>query len=57
MARAYTKCSECGDILWFDDNDVVPQAVQCPCGATLLTEEGPVGSFTDLTEEEIASLP
>lgn len=57
MARAHTKCSMCNDILWFGDNDPVPQDVICPCGTTQLTEDGPQGSHIDLTEEEIAELP
>lgn len=57
MARAHTKCTRCGDIIWFDDGDLAPQAVVCPCGATKLTESGPEGEFTALTQEEIDSLP
>lgn len=57
MARAYTKCSECGDLIWFGDNDRPPQAVQCKCNKTRLDESGPSGSFTSLTQEEIDSLP
>lgn len=57
MARAHTKCTRCEDIIWFDDGDLAPQAVVCPCGATKLTESGPEGEFTALTQEEIDSLP
>jgi len=57
MARAYTKCGTCGDIIWFDDSDIPPQAVQCPCTATKLTEDGPEGDFTELTQDEITALP
>lgn len=53
MARAHTKCADCGDVLWFQDIDPVPQRVLCPCGATKLTEDGPEGSFEDLTQEEV----
>ena len=57
MARAYTKCLDCEDLLWFDDNSTVPQDVLCSCCNTELTEEGPIGNFTTLTEEEINNLP
>jgi len=57
MARAYTKCSNCNDIMWFGDNETPPQAVRCPCNQTELTEEGAVGSSTSLTQEEIDNLP
>jgi len=57
MARKYTKCSLCDDILWFGDEDAAPQAVVCPCNATTLKETGAEGNYTDLTEEEIAELP
>ncbi len=56
MARAYTKCAGCGDIMWFGDQDPIPQAVCCPCGATKLTEDGPEGNYTTLTQEEIDNL-
>lgn len=57
MARASTKCADCGDILYFDSIHPPPQAVQCPCNATRLTEDGPVGNFTQLTQEEEDALP
>lgn len=57
MARAYTKCSVCDDILWFGDFDPEPQCVVCPCGETFLCEQGPQGEFTELTQEEIDALP
>jgi len=57
MARAYTKCSECENIMWFRDQDVVPQIVICPCHKTKLTEEGPEGEYEDLTQEEIDAIP
>lgn len=57
MARAYTKCKDCNDIMWFGDNDQVPQRVVCPCHSTRLTEEGPEGNYMELTQEEINSLP
>lgn len=57
MARAHTKCSACGDLLWFGDDEPVPQAVQCACAGTRLTEDGPEGNSTDLTQDEIDSLP
>jgi len=56
MARAYTKCSKCKDIIWFSETDKIPQAVQCLCNATKLTEDGPEGSYEELTQEEIDSL-
>lgn len=56
MARAHTKCKECGDILWFDDNDPVPQEVVCPCGETKLREDGPKGQFRKLTAKEAKAL-
>jgi len=57
MARSYTKCSVCGDLLWFGDTEPVPQAVQCNCNATRLEESGPDGAWTEPTQEEIDSLP
>ena len=57
MARAYTKCSLCSDLLWFGETDPVPQSVKCPCNKTQLNESGPEGSYTELTQEEIDSLP
>lgn len=57
MARAYTKCADCNDIMWFQDTDGVPQHVICPCGATELKESGPEGNFTTLTQQEIDDIP
>lgn len=57
MARSYTKCTGCNDILWFGGTDVAPQATICPCFGTTLKESGPEGTFIDLTQEEIDSLP
>ncbi len=57
MARAHTKCTDCKDIMWFQDNDPVPQSVLCPCGHTKLTEDGPSGAFTALTQKEIDAIP
>jgi len=57
MARKYTKCKDCKDIMWFGSNDTAPQAVVCPCGSTKLTESGPEGNYEELTQEEIDSLP
>jgi DNA-directed RNA polymerase subunit RPC12/RpoP len=56
MARKHTKCADCGDVLWFRDNDPVPQRVVCPCGSTKLTEDGSSGSAVDLTASEIATM-
>lgn len=60
MARKQTKCSTCGDILFFLDESgrrydvpqAVGQSVTCTCGETTLTEAGPVGNFTTLLREE-----
>lgn len=57
MARAWTKCADCGDIMWFGDNDSPPQAVVCPCGCCKLTEDGPEGNYEELTTEEVEALP
>lgn len=54
--RAVTKCADCGDVLWFGVNDVVPQDVICPCGATELSESGPSGSFTEPTTAELEAI-
>lgn len=56
MARLHTKCTECSDTLYFDLEDVPPQAVTCICQATTLTETGPTGSFEDLTDTEVQDL-
>ena len=60
MARKQTKCSVCGDILYFLDESSrrynvdapVGQAVVCTCGGTTLTENGPEGNWTTLSPEE-----
>jgi hypothetical protein len=57
MARSVTKCNPCQGLLWFGEDDAPPQKVRCTCGMTLLTEEGPVGSFTEPTEEELEEVP
>jgi len=56
MARAYTKCSNCNDVIWFRDTDKPPQAVQCTCGKTKLTETGEEGNYKSPTIEEINKL-
>lgn len=56
MARAATRCVECDDFLWFGDADIPPQRVDCPCGETALTEDGPVGSFVVVSDEERDSM-
>lgn len=56
MARAYTKCAGCGDLLWFSDIDQIGQTVVCPCGGTTLTEDGPEGNHTDPSAEEIEGM-
>jgi DNA-directed RNA polymerase subunit RPC12/RpoP len=56
MARAATKCADCGDMLWFRDVDPEPQRVVCPCGSTKLTEDGPVGNFEIPEQSEIDAL-
>lgn len=43
--------------MWFGNNDAAAQAVQCPCCATKLTEDGPEGDYVELTQEEIDALP
>lgn len=53
-ARRYTKCSQCKDLLWFDSWDPVPQAVQCSCGGTKLTETTIEGLSETPTRAEIA---
>ena len=53
MVRAITKCNPCLDLIWFDVNDKPPQKVSCRCGMTKLTEDGPEGSFTEPTKEEL----
>ena len=55
-ARKATKCSECGDIIYFRVEDVSPQSVICPCGATKLNEGGPVGSFEAVPDADLESL-
>ncbi len=57
MARKHTKCTNCNDIMWFQDKDPVPQTVVCPCGQTKLTEDGYEGKGTSLTQKEIDNLP
>lgn len=57
MGRAGAKCLECDTDIWFNDYDIVPQAVTCICGATHLDEAGAVGNFVNLTAEELAELP
>jgi len=52
-ARRYTKCSNCGDLLWFDSWDEAPQSVQCSCADTLLTEDTEEGAFTTPSQAEI----
>lgn len=52
-ARRYGKCSECGDLIWFDSWDVAPQAVRCSCNATLLTEGDITGPSTTPSQAEI----
>lgn len=53
MARAYTKCAGCGDLLWFSSTSVPPQSVVCPCGGTQLTEDGPAGGGVEPSAEEV----
>jgi DNA-directed RNA polymerase subunit RPC12/RpoP len=56
MARAHTKCADCGDVLWFRDSDPEGQRVVCPCGSTNLTEDGSEGNFVALTAGEITTM-
>jgi len=56
MARAYSKCGTCNDLLWFRDNDVVPQTVRCSCSETELNEDGATGNPVAPTAEEIAGM-
>lgn len=56
MARAYTKCEDCNGVLWFGEDDPIPQAVICDCGSTSLKEDGPEGNYVALTQEEIDNL-
>jgi len=53
MARSVAKCSVCGDLLWFGELDIPPQAVQCICGGTILKETGPEGSPDIVTAEDL----
>ncbi len=43
--------------MWFGVADIPPQAVQCACNATRLTEDGPEGPWVALSQAEIDSLP
>ncbi len=56
MAREHTKCTVCSDKLWFDNDSVAPQAVQCSCRTTTLTESGVTGSYEDLTNDEVGEI-
>lgn len=56
MARKATRCSNCGDVIWFSVSDPVPQEVVCTCGETVLKESGPSGPFENLTDAEVEAL-
>jgi len=57
VARTGVRCLECGDVCYFAGNNNAPQAVQCKCTATLLTEDGPQGdNYEALTAEELEAL-
>lgn len=55
--RAITRCSGCQDLLWFDNNDPAPQSVICGCTGTLLTEDGPEGSWVTPTTDDPDVIP
>jgi len=54
--RKATKCSDCGDVMWFRIEDTGPQHVVCPCGSTELTEDGPVGNWTEPSAAELEAI-
>ncbi len=56
MVRAYSKCGTCNDLLWFSDNDQMPQEVVCTCTETVLTEDGATGNPVAPTQTEIDSM-
>lgn len=55
-ARAATRCANCGGVIYFNVNDDPPQRIICDCRETHLSEEGPVGNWEALTQEEFDAL-
>lgn len=56
MARAWTKCAICLDVIYFESDSIPPQRVTCVCGESELTESGPIGNFIDPTVDEIGEI-
>lgn len=56
MARLATKCGDCGDLMWFRDEDAFGQSVVCPCGSTMLDEGGASGNPVEPTPQELEGL-
>jgi len=60
MARAWTKCGSCGDVIWIDNKAKKNAVVKCasPCGKTKLTDNGPEGiCYITPTDKDLEKIP